>query len=383
MKQTFKLGTIGGVPVGLNWSAVVTVILVADILAQSILPGADPSAPAGARWAAALVTAALFLGSLAAHELAHALVARRHGVRVNSITLWMLGGVAELEGEPPTPTADLRIAAVGPATSGAMAAVFAAAWAVAGALGASPLSTASLAWLAVTNGAVALFNLLPGTPLDGGRILRGLLWRRRGDRISAAHAADRAGLAMGRAMIGGGLAALLIGGWFDGLWLVLVGWFITSSAKAEDRWTDLREAAADRRVADIMTPRPDHGWTWQPAGAFIETVALASRQKVFPVVDMAGDPVGVVTVERLARVPSQDSGIALGTLAVPLQAGRIVGPDEPATTVLSYPPFMGDLIAVVVADHHLLGIVTTENVQMLIRRSRLRLATPAATGRAA
>jgi hypothetical protein len=264
-----------------------------------------------------------------------------------------------------------------------MAAVFTAAWAVAGAFGASPLSTASLAWLAITNGAIALFNLLPGAPLDGGRILRGLLWRRRGDRISAAHAADRAGLAMGRAMIGGGLAALLIGGWFDGLWLVLVGWFITSSAKAEDRWTDLREAAADRRIADIMTPHPDHGWTWQPAGAFIETVALASRQKVFPVIDAGGGPVGVVTVERLARVPAGDADVTLGTLAVPLQAGRIVGPDEPATTVLSYPPFMGDLIAVVVADHHLLGIVTTENVQMLIRRSRLRLAIPAATGRAA
>ncbi|MBO2443470.1 site-2 protease family protein [Actinomadura nitritigenes] len=383
MKQTFKLGTIGGVPVGLNWSVVVTVILVADILAQSVLPGADPSAPAGARWAAALVTAALFLGSLAAHEFAHALVARRHGVRVDSVTLWMLGGVAELEGEPPTARADLRIAAVGPATSGAMAAAFAAVWAAAAALGAPPLATTPLAWLAVTNAAIAVFNLLPGTPLDGGRILRGLLWRRRGDRVGAAHAADRAGLAMGRAMIGGGLAALLVGGWFDGLWLALVGWFITSSAKAEDRWTDLREAAGGRRVADIMTSHPDHGWTWQTAGAFIDTVAVASRQAVFPVVDTEGDPVGVVTVERLMRLPAEDAGVALGTLTVPLQAGRVVGPDEPASAVLAHAPFMGDLIAVVVADHHLLGIVTTADVQMLIRRSRLRPTTSAAAGRAA
>ncbi|MGC4955919.1 site-2 protease family protein [Actinomadura citrea] len=373
MKQTFRLGTFRGIPVGMHWSVLVIMFLIAEILARSVLPTADPAA----RWTAAVLVAVLFMGSLAAHEFAHALVARRHGVRVGSITLWALGGLAELDGEPATARADLQIAGVGPLASAAAGAAFAGAWAAGHALGAPVIVTASLSWLAATNILIAVFNLLPGAPLDGGRILRALLWGRRGDRASATRSAQRAGMVLGQAMIGAGLLVLLLSSWFNGLWLAVVGWFIAGSARAEARWTDLREAAKGLRVADVMTRDPDHGWAWQPASAFVQDVAARSRQTVFPVVSVSGDPVGAVTVDRLARVPKQETGVTLGDLSVPLGSDRIVGPEQPVEDLLQMAPVAGGLVAAVAADHHLLGIVTTDDLQRMMRQTGLRRGSPA------
>jgi Zn-dependent protease len=373
MKQKFRLGTFRGIPVGMHWSVLVIMFLIAEILARSVLPTADPAA----RWTAAVLVAVLFMGSLAAHEFAHALVARHHGVRVGSITLWALGGLAELDGEPATARADLQIAGVGPLASAAAGAAFAGAWAAGHTLGAPVIVTASLSWLAATNILIAVFNLLPGAPLDGGRILRALLWGRRGDRASATRSAQRAGMVLGQAMIGAGLLVLLLSSWFNGLWLAVVGWFIAGSARAEARWTDLREAAKGLRVADVMTRDPDHGWAWQPASAFVQDVAARSRQTVFPVVSVSGDPVGAVTVDRLARVPKQETGVTLGDLSVPLGSDRIVGPEQPVDDLLQMAPVAGGLVAAVAADHHLLGIVTTDDLQRMMRQTGLRRGSPA------
>ncbi|GGT88873.1 site-2 protease family protein [Actinomadura citrea] len=373
MKQTFRLGTFRGISVGMHWSVLVIMFLIAEILARSVLPTAAPAA----RWTAAVLVAVLFMGSLAAHEFAHALVARRHGVRVGSITLWALGGLAELDGEPATARADLQIAGVGPLASAAAGAAFAGAWAAGHALGAPVIVTASLSWLAASNILIAVFNLLPGAPLDGGRILRALLWGRRGDRASATRSAQRAGMVLGQAMIGAGLLVLLLSSWFNGLWLAVVGWFIAGSARAEARWTDLREAAKGLRVADVMTRDPDHGWAWQPASAFVQDVAARSRQTVFPVVSVSGDPVGAVTVDRLARVPKQETGVTLADLSVPLGSDRIVGPEQPVDDLLQMAPVAGGLVAAVAADHHLLGIVTTDDLQRMMRQTGLRRGSPA------
>ena len=372
MRQTFKLGTIWGIPVGMHWSVLVIMVLIADILARAVLPATAPGTPGAVRWAVAAVAAIVFLGSLGAHEFAHAVVARRHGVRVGSITLWMLGGLAELSDEPPDATADLRIAGVGPLTSAVAAGLFAGIGAAIGALGAPPIATASLNWLAVTNALIAGFNLLPGAPLDGGRILRAVLWRRGGDRASAGRAASRAGMLLGRAMIVGGLAVALLVSFFNGLWFALIGWFIAASARAEERWTTVRDAAAGLRAADIMTPHPDHGWSWQPATTFVEDVAIRSRQTVFPVLDVSGAPVAAVTADRLAAgAPHRDVDVTLGNLGVPLDADHVVTPDLPAIKLLQRRPVAGDLLAVVFDGHQLLGIVTASDVERMLRRNRL------------
>ena len=176
----------------------------------------------------------MFLASLLAHELSHALVARHNGLKVRAITLWMLGGITELEGEPPDAGADLRIAAAGPAASAAAAGVFLGIAEAVRYAGGSAVVTAALVWLAVMNGLLAVFNMLPGTPLDGGRVLRAVLWRHNDDRRRAEIAAARAGQFLGAGIIGLGVAGLLLWAAWGGLWLMLIGWFLISAAGADD-----------------------------------------------------------------------------------------------------------------------------------------------------
>lgn len=126
-----------------------------------------------------------------------------------------------------------------------------------------------------------------------------------------------------------------------------------------------------------MTPDPDRGWSWQPAGMFIEDVVLQSRRSVFPVVDVTGDPVGAVTVDRLTLLAPRDVGVPLEGLSVPLPPDRIVAPDGPVVALLQMAPVTGDRVAVVVADHRLLGLVTTDDVHRMLRRNRLWLRSPA------
>ena len=184
MRQSIRLGRIAGIPVGMHWSVLVIVALITDVLAASVLPAVIPHLSAGLDWTVAVTGAVLFVAALAAHEIAHAIVARHCGVQVRSITLWMLGGIAELEADPPTARADLLIAIAGPATSIAAGIVFGGSAVLARAVHGPTVIIAALAWLSLMNVALAVFNMLPGAPLDGGRILRGLLWKRVEDRKS-------------------------------------------------------------------------------------------------------------------------------------------------------------------------------------------------------
>ncbi|HCU91366.1 MAG TPA: hypothetical protein DHU96_00815, partial [Actinobacteria bacterium] len=233
MKQSIRLGRVGGIPVGVHWSVIVIVGLIAAILGGQVLPQMAPGQSTTAYWAVAIPGALLFVLALLAHELAHAFVARRAGVPVRSITLWALGGVSELGGEPPTARADLRIAAAGPATSLLAGGVF---WGLAVLLdlAAGPaIGVAALGWLAIMNVLLAAFNLLPGAPLDGGRILRAALWMHHGDRSRAARTAAGAGRIVGGILVGLGLAELWIWSSLGGLWLMLIGFFLITAASAE------------------------------------------------------------------------------------------------------------------------------------------------------
>ncbi|MGV9536097.1 M50 family metallopeptidase [Streptosporangium sandarakinum] len=172
----------------------------------------------------------MFFASLLAHELAHALVARRAGVSVKSITLWLLGGVTEFDGEVGSPRAELRISLAGPVTS---ALVAGAALAVAAAARGVPVVWSALVWLATVNGVLAVFNMLPGAPLDGGRVLHAVLWWRCGDRERADRVAARAGQSLGMALIAAGVVQTLVWSPMGGLWTALVGWFLSGSARSE------------------------------------------------------------------------------------------------------------------------------------------------------
>lgn len=205
MKETLRLGEIAGVRVGVNWSVLVIFFLIALGLAAGRFPTESPGLPSVAYIAAGVATAVAFLASLLTHEIAHAVVAQRSGVEVHGITLWLFGGVARLGGEARDPAAELRIAGVGPLMSLVLAGIFFVAAGLAPAFDTPDIVVGPLRWLAAINVALAVFNLMPAAPLDGGRILRAFLWWRRGDRVSAAVTSTRAGKAFGFLLVGLGL----------------------------------------------------------------------------------------------------------------------------------------------------------------------------------
>ena len=250
-----RLGTIAGIDVRVHWSLLIVAGLLTFTLAGSLLPSAVPGIAAAAAVVLGVTGAVLFLGSILAHELSHSLVAQRNGIGVKRITLWLLGGLAELEREPRSAGAEFRIAAAGPAMSLALAVVLAgAAWLVG--LVTTPLAIV-LGWLALVNVVLAVFNLFPAAPLDGGRILRAALWRRSGDRWTSMATASRAGQVFG--VVLGALALLqVVNGWGNGLWTALLAWFVWSAARGE-----LAHARHQQR-AELLRERLRSTSPWGP-----------------------------------------------------------------------------------------------------------------------
>jgi Zn-dependent protease len=389
MTASLRLGRIAGIPVGASWSVLLIAVLVAWSLAGSILPGLAPGLAPSAYWLAAAVATGLFLGSLLAHEVGHALVARRAGLRVRGITLWLLGGVAQLEDEPASPGDDLRIAIVGPAISLALAVGFGVAAAGLALLGAPALAVAVLGWLAVGNVALAVFNLIPAAPLDGGRVLRALLWRRHGNRARAAVTAATAGQVAGGILIAYGLLGVLTGWGIGTLWTVLVGWFLVAAARQEREQTVVRHGLAGVRVGDVMTPTSVLAPAWFTVDALLRDQAAAWRPTgaptALPLRSFDGQPAGVVTIAALESVPpSQRHLVRAGDVAVPAWAVAVTRPDEPVSGLLGRLRG-GSGIAVVVVGGELVGVVTQAEVARAVTPglgpSGWRSADPTTAGR--
>jgi Zn-dependent protease/CBS domain-containing protein len=382
MRQSIRLGRVAGVPVGMHWSVIVIFALITDILAASVLPSVIPHQATGLYWTVAAAGAVLFVAALGAHEIAHAVVARRLGVEVRSVTLWMLGGVAELAGDPPTASADLKIAIAGPATSFAASVLFGAAAVAARSEHGPAVITAALGWLALMNLVLAVFNLLPGAPLDGGRILRGLLWKHYGDRQRASLAAERSGQAVGILLGLAGFAELFAWRDIGGLWLMLIGWFLVTMARSEQQAEQIHSSLAGLRVRDIMLTHPEVGGTWADVADFTSRVVLASRQSVFPVVGFDGELAGVVFTDTLARVrPASRTTTRLGQIAVPVPPAYRADPDARADLLVNRPPLHGQLLAVVLSEGRLTGLVTAEELRLAMLRAGLASGTPAMAGR--
>jgi Zn-dependent protease len=368
VKQSVRLGRVAGIELGAHWSVAVILVLIAELLAVTVLPTAHRHQPAALYWTAASVGAVMFLASLLAHELAHALVARHYGVPVRSITLWMLGGVAELDADPPSAAADLRIALAGPAASIAAGGLFFGAGAAISAVRGPGVAVAAAMWLSVMNGILAVFNLLPGAPLDGGRVLRALLWRHYGNRDRAERGAARAGKVLGAVIFGLGIAELLALRSFNGLWFALIGWFLITAAAAEEKAAAAKAALAGVRVADIMTPEPEIANGWETVAGFAGRVAARSRQDAFPVVGPDAGLIGVVLVSGLALIPAADRDrLRLEQIALPVPPAYRAAPDDAAAPLLTRRPLGGEVAAVVVADGLVVGLVTASDLQRALR----------------
>jgi Zn-dependent protease len=363
MTASIRFGRIAGIPVGANWSALLIALLFAWSLGGELLPAQVPGLAPAAYWLAGAAGAGLFLASLLAHEIGHALVARRAGLRVRGITLWLLGGVAQLEDEPASPGDELRVAIVGPAISLALAGAFGVAAAALSVVGAPALLVVMAAWLALGNVALGVFNLLPAAPLDGGRVLRGLLWRRHGNRVRAAVTATRAGVWVGTGLVAYGLLGAFTGWGIGTLWTALVGWFLVIAARQE-RELALLGGGLDRglRAAQVMTPAPAVAPAWFTVDAFLRNYVEPWQAAALPLRGFDGHPAGVVTAAALYAVPADRRHIVrAGDVAIPMSALVLVGPDEPVAD-LAARLAGGRTVAVVVSGGQLLGLITAADL---------------------
>ncbi|MGZ0145877.1 site-2 protease family protein [Kribbella sp. WER1] len=234
MKETFRFGRIAGIPIGTHWSVLGMVLIITGTLAWTTLPYLVPGRSAAEYWITGVIVAVVFVASLLVHELAHALTALRFRVPVQRITLWMLGGVSVLDGDPETPRGAFLIAAAGPAASLALGGLGIGGGLLLGASEHGGLPEMSVMWLAVMNLALFVFNLLPGVPLDGGRVLRAVLWHRYGDPDKATVIASVAGVCVGTLVALAGVAELITKD-PGGLWLLAVGYVIGLAATMERR----------------------------------------------------------------------------------------------------------------------------------------------------
>lgn len=377
MEQSIRIGRIAGVDVGFNWSLLVVAWLIAWSLAVGRFPEQFPGHEPGTYWFVALLTSLLFFACLLAHELGHAVVARRAGVKVDGITLWLFGGVARLRGEAVTPEAELRIAAVGPAISLVLGALFALLALGLDLSGTDGLTVGAPAWLALINTVLAIFNLVPAFPLDGGRVLRAILCRRSGNRIAATHTAARAGRLFAYVLLGLGIVEFAYGAGIGGLWFVFLGWFLMGAAQAEESQTLLRASLRDIRVEDIMSPHPVTVPDRLSVQTFIDNYVMTARFSAFPLRDERGEIVGLITLARVKKVPSDERATtSVASIACPRSEVAVGAPHDPVTELLERMQGGSDGRALVFAGNELVGIVTSRDVQRAFERAGLRAGIP-------
>lgn len=372
MRDAIPIGRIAGFPVNVHWSVLVILWLFTWSLA-STLPGSVKGYSHGAYWLAGACGALVLLASLVAHELAHAVVARRAGVSVGSVTLWLFGGVTTLGGEAKTPKAAFRIAIAGPATSLALAAIFGGLVAALSTVGAAPIVVGVASWLAGINLLLGLFNLLPGAPLDGGRVLRAFLWRRHGDSVRASIGAAHAGRVVAFILIGLGLAEFLLGGMVGGVWLAFIGWFIFAASREEETRISTQQMFSGVRVADAMTARPHTAPGWITVDDFVQRYVLGDRHSAYPVVDPSGAVTGLITLRQLRDVaPGRRATTTVAEVAQPLHEVPSGAPQEPLTALLERMAPAGPRSrALVFEGGQVVGIVTPTDVARLIEVYRL------------
>ncbi|MCU1428699.1 MAG: rip3 [Actinomycetia bacterium] len=356
MTSTFRLGKIAGIPIGVHWSIVVVAALLTTSLAGSLLPSVLPGAH-GSYWAAAILAAGLFFASILAHELSHALVARHYGQKVEDITLWLLGGVSRLGSESPSPRAELLVALAGPGMSLALGGAFFGVGELVRTLaGTSTLLSVVLIWLGAINVILGVFNLLPGSPLDGGRVVSALLWMRNHDHRQAQIGAARAGRVVGAILIALGLMNLLFGIGVGTLWTAFVGWFIFEASVAEERAARASRALDGRRVRDVMTANPPEAPAWVHAIDVRRSFPPPdAHQHTLVLRDYDGSVHATVPIETVRNAPDT------ATLRDLAQPAIVAPPDAYVLDVLRDAPAVGSVV--VMQDNHLLGVIGPDEMR--------------------
>jgi Zn-dependent protease/CBS domain-containing protein len=359
MRRGVPLGRVAGVEVSADWSLFVLCALLVWTLESGIFPATNSHLSHRTDLLMAFAaTAGLVLGILL-HEIGHVLQARREGMRVEGITLAIYGGISRFTSSYPSGSAEVRVAFAGPSVSlllGGLSVL------VAHAQINQPVDAVA-AWLGYINLSLGVFNLLPAVPLDGGRVLHGVLWRVKGDEAAASRIAADVGRFFAYVLITGGIALFMVWGSFSAVWLVFIGWFLLEGANSESRYSLARQALDGLRVRDVMTRSlvtvaPD------------ETIAQVMDEKVhhttYPVTE-DGRLLGLLTFDRIARVPRREwDRRDVRHCMVALSDVPVLGEDEPATNALAATSASETGHALVVSGGALTGVVSLSDLARVL-----------------
>lgn len=359
-----KLGRIFGIEIGLHYSWLIIATLITLSLAMHFR-STHPQWGEGVTWTSALVTGLLFFAAIVLHELSHSVVAKARGLPVRSITLFALGGVAQMEKDASDPKTEFWVGIAGPVASVFIGSIcLALAWAFGWTAPATPGHpiVAVLVWLGYINIMLALFNMIPGFPLDGGRVLRAIVWWRTGDRNRSTRAAARVGQAVAFGFIVIGLIRFFGGAGFGGLWLSFIGWFLLDAARASYSEVEIRETMRSVRVSDVMERNCDVIDGRTNLQTFTYDHLLQTGRRCYIVVEN-GQVRGLITPHEVKAVPPPRwPYTTVDDVMRPLDQLHSVSPSTPALEAFEI---------LVREDVHQLPVISDGRLEGIVARNHL------------
>ncbi|MFI5268286.1 MAG: CBS domain-containing protein [Chloroflexota bacterium] len=360
MHNAPRIGRIFGIEVRVHPSWLIVFVLVTWSLATAYFPQQDPAFSTAANWLLGAISALLLFAAVLLHELSHSLVAKRRGLGVDSITLFVFGGVSALAGEPRRPGTQFLVAAAGPVMSLIVAGVaFGLSIGLAGvSLGAAVI----FGYLATVNVLLAVFNLIPGFPLDGGRVLQSVIWQATGDPVRATRIAGGIGQVVAYLFIFWGLWQMFTGNFVGGLWIAFIGWFLLSAAGGTVRQLALEEQLSGLTVGDIMRREPVSVAPGVSVEEAVERYLLAHNLRAVPVVDR-GRLIGIVTLADIRHLPHASWTLThIGDIVDVRSSENRVTQDESLAEALRAMAASGLERLPVVRDGELVGVLSRSDV---------------------
>jgi Zn-dependent protease/CBS domain-containing protein len=365
---SFRLARVLGIDILVHWSWLAIFVFLTWLLSQGFFQEEYEDWSDGQRWAAAVSASLAFFTSILLHELAHSLVARREGLPVKSITLFIFGGVSSLGAEPTTPGQEFRVAIVGPLVSFLLAAVFGIVTVISFAYDFDDSPPAAVAfYLAIINFALGVFNLLPGYPLDGGRVLRSLLWATGRNLITATRRASFAGTLIAFGLVALGVVSIIAGNFVGGVWFIVIGWFLRNVSEQSYQQLLYRSTLLGRKVGDLV----NRNFLPAPPDVNLDVLAeeyiLAGGHRCVPIV-VAEDLLGLVTMHDLKQVPRDQWATTSAFRAMtPRERLHVVAPGDDVSQALEVMALEGVHQLPVIDFGRFVGFVTRADVMRLVQ----------------
>jgi len=369
-KNSLYIGRIFGIPIRVHASWFVIFALVTLALATEYFPREHGAWPAYRHWLIGAVTSALFFLSVLLHELAHSVTAVWRGMKVRGIVLFIFGGVSQIADEPHSPGTEFLMTLVGPLTSFLISFACAAVWLFTHSV--SPPVAAVAQYLAVINFFLGLFNLIPGFPLDGGRLLRAGIWALTGDLHCATRWATRMGRLISYGFMMLGVLVILGNRWIggsliNGFWFILIGWFLNNAAQAALNRSRLKRALAGRTVREVMSTHPFYLPPDMPLDELVHNIILARGLRCLPVV-AGGEMLGIVTIHSVKSAPPDEwHAMRAADVMLPIERVKSIAPDKGLWEALQEMTEEGVNQLPVIEDGHLVGMLGRDAVMGFLR----------------